>query len=197
MVCKRSQHVGLNNVASCWPTMLRAFARALRPCLQACKYVPFQVVEGLPYKPKYRANICYSLFYILILFLTLLLAVRIRSLFINYPTTAGTLTGQRQRQQNGEAFFRKHSWGAHFFPMFPSFQYSKHCFQCQLLFPRCKCLRYTKGNFKENPSIRAVAKILRARASDQFLASNSSKGQICEHFQIGWDHLIALGLDRG
>ena len=28
-VCKRSQHVGPNNVASCWPTMLRAFARAL------------------------------------------------------------------------------------------------------------------------------------------------------------------------
>ena len=29
MVCKRSQHVGPNNVASCWPTMLRVFARAL------------------------------------------------------------------------------------------------------------------------------------------------------------------------
>ena len=29
MVFKRSQHVGPNNVASCWPTMLRAFARAL------------------------------------------------------------------------------------------------------------------------------------------------------------------------
>ena len=28
MVCKRSQHIGPNNVASCWPTMLRAFARA-------------------------------------------------------------------------------------------------------------------------------------------------------------------------
>ena len=33
MVCKRSQHVGPNNVASCWPTMLRAFARAFRPVL--------------------------------------------------------------------------------------------------------------------------------------------------------------------
>ena len=30
MVCKRFQHVGPNNVASCWPTMLRAFARALK-----------------------------------------------------------------------------------------------------------------------------------------------------------------------
>ena len=30
MVCKRSQHVGPNNVASCWPTMLRAFARAFK-----------------------------------------------------------------------------------------------------------------------------------------------------------------------
>ena len=28
LVCKRSQHVGPNNVVSCWPTMLRAFARA-------------------------------------------------------------------------------------------------------------------------------------------------------------------------
>ena len=28
IVCKRSQHVGPNIVASCWPTMLRAFARA-------------------------------------------------------------------------------------------------------------------------------------------------------------------------
>ena len=28
MVCKRSQHVEPNIVASCWPTMLRAFARA-------------------------------------------------------------------------------------------------------------------------------------------------------------------------
>ena len=30
MVCKRSQHVGPNNAASCWPTMLRAFARAFK-----------------------------------------------------------------------------------------------------------------------------------------------------------------------
>ena len=30
MVCKRSQHVGPNNVASCWPTMLRAFSWAFR-----------------------------------------------------------------------------------------------------------------------------------------------------------------------
>ena len=30
MVCKPSQHVGPNNVASCWPTMLRAFARAFK-----------------------------------------------------------------------------------------------------------------------------------------------------------------------
>ena len=30
MVCKRSQHVGPNNVAFCWPTMLRALARAFK-----------------------------------------------------------------------------------------------------------------------------------------------------------------------
>ena len=28
--CKRAQHVGPNNVACCWPTMLRPFAWALR-----------------------------------------------------------------------------------------------------------------------------------------------------------------------
>ena len=28
--CKRTQHVGPNNVACCWPTMLRPFAWALR-----------------------------------------------------------------------------------------------------------------------------------------------------------------------
>jgi len=30
MVCKRSQHVEPNNVSSCWPTMLRAFAQGFR-----------------------------------------------------------------------------------------------------------------------------------------------------------------------
>ena len=30
-VCKRTQNVTSNNVGSCWPTMLRPFARGLRP----------------------------------------------------------------------------------------------------------------------------------------------------------------------
>ena len=38
------------------------------------------------------------------------------------------------------------------------------------------CLRYTAGNFSENPSMRAVAKILRARASGHW-------SNICEQFQ--------------
>ena len=63
--------------------------------------------------------------------------------------------------------------------MFPIFQHGKYRFQCQLVFSRCKlCLRYTTGNFNENPSMRALAKLLRARASDLIFASNSSKGQI-------------------
>ena len=33
-VCKRTQHVTSNNAGSCWPTMLRPFARGLKP-LQA------------------------------------------------------------------------------------------------------------------------------------------------------------------
>ena len=72
-----------------------------------------------------------------------------------------------KRQQNEEAFFQKHSWRAHVSPLFPSFPYGKLCFQCQFLFSRCKlCLRYTAGNFNENPSMRALAKVLRARASE-------------------------------
>ena len=44
-VCKRSQHVGPNNVASCWPTMLRAFARALtyKAPLSTCLTPNFRV----------------------------------------------------------------------------------------------------------------------------------------------------------
>ena len=34
IVCKHSQHVGPNNVPSCWPTMLRAFARGFTGILQ-------------------------------------------------------------------------------------------------------------------------------------------------------------------
>ena len=71
------------------------------------------------------------------------------------------------------------------FPMFSSFPQGKHCFQCQVLFSRCKlCLHYTAGNFNENPSMRAPAKLLRARTCKRELidphlifASNSSKGQ--------------------
>ena len=61
--------------------------------------------------------------------------------------------------------------------MFPSFPWGKHCFQCQFLCPRCKlCLRHTAGKFSENPSMRAVAKISRARASEH--SSN-----FCEQFE--------------
>ena len=71
-----------------------------------------------------------------------------------------------------------HSWRAHVSPMFPSLPYRKHCFQCQFfLFSRCKlCLRYTAGNFNENPSMQALAKILQARASEH--SSN-----FCEQFK--------------
>ena len=52
--------------------------------------------------------------------------------------------------------------------MFLSFLNRKHKrFQLQFLFSRCKlCLRYTAGNSNENASMRALPKILWARASD-------------------------------
>ena len=41
MVCKRSQHVEPNNVACCWPTMLRAFA----PAFTACRVIASQLIS--------------------------------------------------------------------------------------------------------------------------------------------------------
>ena len=71
-------------------------------------------------------------------------------------------------------YFSRNIHGAR---MFPSFQHGKYCFQCQFLFSRCKlCLRYTTGNFNENPSMRAPAKLSRARASEH--TSN-----LCEQFE--------------
>ena len=85
------------------------------------------------------------------------------------PGTELKPVGFNKPQQKEEAFFQKNLRRALVSPMFPSFRYGKYYFHCQFLFPRCKlCLRYTAGNFNENPSIRAVAKTLRARASEQF-----------------------------
>ena len=74
--------------------------------------------------------------------------------------------------------FSRDIHSAHVSPMFPNFPNGKHCFQCQFLFSRCKlCLRYTAGNFNKNPSMRAFAKILRARASEH------SSITFCEQFE--------------
>ena len=70
----------------------------------------------------------------------------------------------------------------------PSFQYGKHCFQCQF-FLRCKfCLRYTAWNFIENPSMRALAKFLRARASEH-------PSNYCEQFGQRPNFASAFKLD--
>ena len=53
MVCKRSQHVGPNNVASCWQTMLRAFARALK--------VPNQLAPHLEIMAPLQAKISHMI----------------------------------------------------------------------------------------------------------------------------------------
>ena len=80
-----------------------------------------------------------------------------------------------KRRQNEEAFSRK-THGACFSNV-RSFLYGKHCFQCQFLFSRYKlCFRYTAGKFNENPNMRALAKFLRARASEH--SSN-----FCEQFE--------------
>ena len=82
------------------------------------------------------------------------------------------------------SIFSRTLWRAHVSPMFLSIPYGKKCFQCKFLFSRCKlCLRYTAGNFNENPSKRALIEFLRAIRA---------KAKFCEHFQIGWDHSIPL-----
>ena len=61
------------------------------------------------------------------------------------------------------------------FPMLPSFQHGKYCFQFQFLFSRCKsCLCYTAGNFNETPSY--ISKLLQARASEH-------TSTLCEQFE--------------
>ena len=57
--------------------------------------------------------------------------------------------------------------------MFPSFPYGK---QSVFIFEIKLCLYYAAGNFNENSSIQALAKILRARASEH--SSN-----FCEQFE--------------
>ena len=124
----------------------------LRPCLKQAGSLAIKL-RGLKIARLYKRNVSGKV--------TLLPGTELWPVSFNKP------------QQNEEAFFQKHSWRAHVSPMFPSFSY----IQCQFLFPRCKLgLRCTGGNFNENPSMRAVVKILRARASEH--SSNS-----CEQFE--------------
>ena len=73
-----------------------------------------------------------------------------------------------------------------YFPNDFQFSIRKHCVQC----PSCKLwLRYTAGNFNDNSSMRAVAKILRARASEHSFASTVKlNGTIRYPFQRTPEH---------
>ena len=123
--------------------------RDLKLCLQASKF-PLSS-RGLKIARLYKRIVSGRV--------TLLPGTELRSVSFN------------KSQQNEEAFFQKHSCRTHVSPMFPSFPHRKHSIQGQFLFLRCKLrLRYTAGNLNENPSMRALAKILRARASEN--ASN-------------------------
>ena len=83
-----------------------------------------------------------------------------------------------KRQQNEEAFFEKNLWCAHVAPMLKKwetlFTVSVFVSKIQVI------LRYTAGNFNENSSMRAVAKILEHEQASThlILVSNLSKGQI-------------------
>ena len=75
------------------------------------------------------------------------------------------------------------------FPMFPSL------IQCQFCFQDANYAYATRqGSFNENSCMQALAKILRARASEHTsnLRAIQAKAKICEHFQSAWDHSITL-----
>ena len=87
--------------------------------------------------------------------------------------------------KRGSMSVQKHSSRVHVFQYFPALSYRKQCFERQFLFPRCKlCSHYRVENLNENPSMRAIAKSLRARASEHSskFTSNPSKGQISSNF---------------
>ena len=87
-----------------------------------------------------------------------------------------------KRQQNEEAFFQKHSWRAHVSPVFPSFRYGKHCFQCQrFCFQDANYAYATRQGILTK--IRACEHLRKFCEHEQasthvIFARNSSKGQI-------------------
>ena len=74
--------------------------------------------------------------------------------------------------------FSRNIHGAPIFPQFFSVSHTGSIVSSVIFFlARCKsCLRNTTGNFNENPSMRELANILRARASEH--SSN-----LCEQFK--------------
>ena len=78
------------------------------------------------------------------------------------------------------------------FPNVFQFPIRKRCFQCKILFSGCKlCLRYTAGNFYENPNMRALAKkIVQARAREH-------SSSFCKQFEQRPIFLRALSIWTG
>ena len=60
MVCKGSQHVGPNNVASCWPTMLRASAQAFTFSSSSASWIKFiqSWLEALQHTERFSRPFC-------------------------------------------------------------------------------------------------------------------------------------------
>ena len=78
---------------------------------------------------------------------------------------------QSTSTKRGSLKFQKHSWCMHASSMFPTYSHMGNIVSRSKL-----CLCYTAGNFNKNPSMQAVAKILRTRASEH--SSN-----FCEQFE--------------
>ena len=98
-------------------------------------------------------------------------------------------------QQNEDAFSQKHSWRMHVSPMFPSFPYGKHCFQCQFCFQDANYAYATcQGILTKMRACEHLQKFCEHEQASThlFLRAIRAKAKFCEHFQIGWDHSIPL-----
>ena len=128
----------------------------LRPCLQASRFPLKRVKDCPPLQAK-----CFSL-------------NSGRSVSINV---------NKRRE-----YFSRNIHGARMFPNVSQFPTREIYFPVSvLLFSRCKfiCLRYTTGNFNENPSMRALTKLLRARA----------RASDCEQFEQRTNFASSFKLD--
>ena len=155
-VCCKITSLSLTARVSGWT--LNWIWNFLKPCLQACRFPLKRCKDSPPFKQNVSGSV------------TLLPVTKIRPASFN------------KRQQNEEAFSQKLSWRGHVSPVFPSFRYGKHCFQCQrFCFQDANYAHATRQGILTK--IRACEHLQKFCEYEQastrvIFVSNSGKGQI-------------------